>query len=56
MLQNRIATLKSISIAQVIDIHIFTKVKSVTSTKIVNFSENKFFLEIFCINFLDCED
>ena len=29
MLQNRVATLKSINIAHVIDIHIFTKVKSV---------------------------
>ena len=28
MLRNRVATLKSINIAQVIDIHIFTKVKS----------------------------
>ena len=33
MLQNRVATLKSINIAQVIDIHIFTKVKS-DSTKL----------------------
>ena len=29
MLQNRVATLKSINIAHVIDIHILTKVKSV---------------------------
>ena len=33
MLQNRVATLKSINIAQVIDIHIFTKVKSVIKEK-----------------------
>ena len=33
MLQNRVATLKSINIVQVIDIHIFTKVKSVKKNK-----------------------